>query len=54
MLPATIPWNGVQPATVFWLPARTTVGPVDPFGGWTAQDEKLYNEMRPAVPGLTS
>jgi hypothetical protein len=31
-----------------------TVKPVDPFGGWTDQQETLNKTMRPVVAGLTS
>jgi hypothetical protein len=31
-----------------------TVKPVDPFGGWTDQQETLSKVMRPAIAGLTS
>lgn len=30
------------------------MNPPDPFEGWTAVDERLYDEMRPEVPGVTS
>jgi hypothetical protein len=53
--PAWPPYSSIQLYNVtVWANRPIPIKSIDPFGGWTAQDETTENEMRPAVPGLTS